>query len=141
MRRGEAEWLQILVRVFDHIFALHAAAVRSGQPQLTEQITHFQDACRGVVHRLGLTPFAAEPGEAFDAARHQVADANTKTPDEAVVAETVGSGYTFQGKLLRPAIVRLREAGAPASPLSAPSASSEPPAKESDDELPLGSPD
>src|SRR6516164_3526094 len=73
MRRGEAEWLQMLVRVFDHIFALHAAAVRSGQPQLAEQITHFQDACRGAVHRIGLTPFAAEPGEAFDAARHQVA--------------------------------------------------------------------
>jgi len=140
MRRGEAEWLQMLVRVFDHIFALHAAAVRSGQPQLAEQITHFQDACRGAVHRIGLTPFAAEPGEAFDAARHQVADSKTEPPDGAIVAETVGSGYTFQGKMLRPAIVRLQEAGAPAPP-RAPSPARENQAGAAEDELPLGPPD
>ena len=62
-RRGEAEWLQLLVRIFDHIFALHAAAARSGQPKLAEQITQFQNACRGTVRRIGLTPFLAEPGE------------------------------------------------------------------------------
>jgi len=140
MRRGEAEWLQMLVRVFDHIFALHAAAVRSGQPQLAEQITHFQDACRGAVHRIGLTPFAAEPGEAFDAARHQVADSKAEPPDGAIVAETVGSGYTFQGKMLRPAIVRLQEAGAPAPP-PAPSPARENQAGAAEDELPLGPPD
>ena len=140
MRRGEAEWLQMLVRVFDHIFALHAAAVRSGQPQLAEQITHFQDACRGAVHRIGLTPFAAEPGEAFDAARHQVADSKAEPPDGAIVAETVGSGYTFQGKMLRPAIVRLQEAGAPAPP-PAPSPARENQAGAAEDELPLDPPD
>ena len=112
MHRGEAEWLQMLVRIFDHIFALHAAAMRSGQPQLAEQITHFQNACRDTVRRIGLTPFVAEPGEAFDAERHQVADSKENPADGAVVAETIGSGYTFQGKLLRPAIVRLREAEA-----------------------------
>jgi molecular chaperone GrpE (heat shock protein) len=144
MHRGEAEWLQMLVRVFDHIFALHAAAVRSGQPQLVEQITHFQNGCRDTARRIGLAPFAAEPGEAFDAARHQVPPvpgSKTETPAGAVVAETIGSGYTFQGKMLRQAIVRLREANAPAPPPTAPSAASEPPAQESEDELPLGSPD
>jgi len=56
-----------------------------------------------------------------------------------VVAETIASGYTFQGKLLRPAVVRLREAGAPAAPPSLPSASVKPPARENEeDELPLG---
>jgi len=145
MHRGEAEWLQMLVRVFDHIFALHAAALRSGQPQLAEQITHFQNACRGTVRRIGLTPFAAEPGEAFDAGRHQVADSKGKPPDGAVVAETIASGYTFQGKLLRPAVVRLRETG-PRAASPADSASIELPTKENqaggqEDELPLGSPD
>ena len=142
MHRGEAEWLQVLVRVFDHIFALHAAAVRSGQPQLAEQITHFQNACHGTVRRIGLTPFAAEPGETYDAARHQVAEAKAKPPDGAVIAETIGSGYNFQGKLLRPAIVRLREAGAPGPATGSVSL----PAREDragvqEDELPLGSPD
>jgi len=135
MHRGEAEWLQMLVRVFDHIFALHAAAARSGQPQLAEQITHFQNGCRDTVRRIGLTPFTAEPGEAFDATRHQVPQvpgSKTEPPEGAVVAETIGSGYTFQGKLLRPAFVRLRGANVP---------SSAPPAQESENELPLGSPD
>jgi molecular chaperone GrpE (heat shock protein) len=141
LHRGETEWLQMLVHVFDHIFALHAAAVRSGQPKLADQITHFQNACRGTVRRIGLTPFAAEPGEAFDAARHQVADSKETSPTGAVVTETIGSGYTFQGKLLRPAIVRLREAGAPPAPPSLHSASIELPAKENEEgELPLGSP-
>jgi molecular chaperone GrpE (heat shock protein) len=141
LHRGEAEWLQMLVRIFDHIFALHAAAVRSGQPKLAEQITHFQNACRGTVRRIGLTPFAAGPDELFDAARHQVADSKEKPPAGAVVTETIGSGYTFQGKLLRPAVVRLREAAA-ATPPSLHSALIELPARENEgDELPLGTPD
>ena len=141
MRRGEAEWLQMLVRIFDHIFALHAAATRSGQPKLAEQITSFQNACRGSVRRIGLTPFAAEAGEAFDASRHQLADPKEKPPADAVVAEAIGSGYTFQGKLLRPAVVRLREAVI-AAPPSLHSDSLESPARESrENELPLGSPD
>ena len=109
LHRGEAEWLQMLVHVFDHVFVLHAAAASSGQPKLAGQITQFQNACRDTVRRIGLTPFAAEPGEPFDAARHQVAESKEKPPAGAVVAETIGSGYTFQGRLLRPAIVRLRQ--------------------------------
>jgi len=143
LRRGEAECLQMLVHIFDHIFALHAAAVRSGQPKLVEQITSFQNACRGTVRRIGLTPIAAEPGETFDAARHQVADSKEKPAADSVIAETIGSGYTFQGKLLRPAIVRLREAAAvTAAPPPLHSDPIESPAKENtEDELPLGSPD
>ena len=141
LRRGEAEWLQMLVHIFDHIFALHAAAVRSGQPKLAEQIASFQNACRGTVRRIGLTPFAAEPDEPFDAAKHQVADPKMKPASDAVVAGTIGCGYTFQGKLLRPAVVRLREPG-PATPPSLHSPSIELPTKESEEnELPLGSPD
>jgi len=142
MHRGETEWLQMLVRVFDHIFALHAAAIRSGQPQLAEQITHFQNACRDTVRRIGLTPFVAEPGETFDSVRHQVADSKNEPAEGAVVGETIGSGYNFQGKLLRPAIVRLREAGVPAPPLaSVPLPARENKAGTNEDELPLGPPD
>jgi molecular chaperone GrpE (heat shock protein) len=107
--RGEAEWLQVLVRILDHVFALHAAAVHSNQPQLAEQITHFQNACREVARRVGVTPFVAEPDEPFNPERHQALDAKSKPPADAAVAETVGVGYTFQGKLLRPALVRLKE--------------------------------
>ena len=115
LRRGELEWLQVLVHILDHIFALHTAAVRSGDAKFTAPITTFQNACRDTARRLGLTPFAAEPNEPFDAERHQVAGSKETPPAEAVVAETVGSGYTFQGRLLRPALVRLRGENSPAA--------------------------
>jgi len=30
LRRGELEWLQALVHILDHVFALHTAAMHSG---------------------------------------------------------------------------------------------------------------
>ena len=120
LHRGEAEWVQTLVRILDHVFALHAAAVRSSQPRVADQITQFQNTCRGTVRRIGLTAFVAEPNEAFAPDRHQLADAKQKPFDGAVVAETVASGYTFQGRLLRPAIVRLRDSATPAPAVTAP---------------------
>ena len=114
LRRGELEWLQVLVHILDHVFALHTAAMRSGDVKFAAPITTFQNACRDTARRLGLTPFAAEPNEPFDAERHQVAGSKETPPAGAVIAETVGSGYTFQGRLLRPALVRLRDRNAPA---------------------------
>ena len=108
-RRSEAEWLQIIVRMLDHTFALHAGAVRSGNPGVIRQIDLFQNACRDTARRVGLLPFIAEPGETFDAQRHQLVEADAKPEAHAVVAETLGAGYTFQGQLLRPAIVRLQD--------------------------------
>ena len=141
LHRGEAEWLQMLVHVFDHVFALHAAAANSGQPKLAEQITQFQNACRGTVRRIGLTPFAAEPDEPFDADRHQAAESKEKPPAGAVVAETIGSGYTFQGRLLRPAIVRLRQPELPATPPPKPAPMESPEEENVEGQLPLGAPD
>lgn len=121
LRRGEREWLQMLVRILDHVFALHSAAVRSKQPNaVVEQIGQFQNACRGTVRRIGLVSFVAEPQDTFDPERHQLADAKQKPFDGAVVAETIGAGYMFQGKLLRPALVRLREAPPPPPVTAAP---------------------
>ena len=114
LRRAEGEWLQVVARILDHIFALHTAAARAGQPELTEQIGNFQNACRDAARRVGLTPFNAAPDEKFDAERHR-AHGVEKPSDDAVVAETLAPGMTFQGRLIRPALVRLREASAPAA--------------------------
>ena len=111
LRRGESEWLQVLVRMLDHVFALHVGASRSGQPRLIEQVGHFQTACRDAARRVGLTPFTASEAEPFDAERHQLVGENATAPAGAVVGETVATGYTYQGRLLRPALVRLRENG------------------------------
>jgi molecular chaperone GrpE (heat shock protein) len=141
-RRGEAEWLQVLVRILDHVFALHAAAAHSGQPRLAEQLTQFQNACRDAARRIGLTPFAAALDEPFNAERHQAVGVESKPPTDAVVAETVGLGYTFQGRLLRPVLVRLRETNPPTAPAVEESVSTDPPAQENaGDQLSLQSPD
>jgi molecular chaperone GrpE (heat shock protein) len=112
LRRAEGDWLQVVVRILDHIFALHNAAARSGQPEVAEQISQFQNACRDAARRVGITPFSAEPDEKFDAQKHR-AHGVENPPAEAVVAETLAPGLTFQGRLIRPALVRLQVATAP----------------------------
>jgi molecular chaperone GrpE (heat shock protein) len=119
LHRSEAEWLQILVRILDQVFALHTAAVRTGDPNFAEPITNFQNACREIARRIGLVPFVAGLDEPFNPERHQVAGGKEKPPASAVVAETIGTGYTFQGKLLRPAIVRVREPNTAVKPIPA----------------------
>lgn len=115
LRRAESEWLQVSVRMLDHVYALHLGATRSGQPKLIEQLGQFQLACRDAARRVGLTPFSANPADLFDAEKHQVLEANGTPPAGASVAETLATGYTFQGRLLRPALVRLQENGHPAA--------------------------
>jgi molecular chaperone GrpE (heat shock protein) len=110
-RRAESEWLQVIVRMLDHVFALNVAASRSGNPSLSKQIDGFQNACRDAARRVGLIPFIAAPAEPFNAQVHQDMEENSKPADGALVNETVASGYTFQGRLLRPAIVRLQKNG------------------------------
>ena len=97
------------MRILDHVYSLHVAAVRSGEAKFAEPITQFQNACRGTARRLGLTPYVAEPDEPFNAERHQVASGQEKPADGWVVTETIATGYTFQGKILRPALVRTGE--------------------------------
>jgi len=107
LRRVEAEWLQVLVRMLDHVYALHVGAVRSSQPGLIDQVGNFQTACRDAARRVGLTPFTAREAEPFDEQRHQLVDSDSKAASGSTVAETIAAGYTFQGKLIRPALVRL----------------------------------
>jgi molecular chaperone GrpE (heat shock protein) len=115
LRRGENEWLQVLVTMLDHVYALHTGAVRSGDAKLAGPITNFQNACYDVARRLGLVPYAGAAGDPFNAERHKTLDGK-EPPAGAVIADTIGCGYTFQGQPLRPALVRVREAAAPARP-------------------------
>jgi molecular chaperone GrpE (heat shock protein) len=112
LRRAEGEWLQVVARILDHIFALHTAAVRTGQPELAEQIGGFQNACRDAARRVGLTPFSAAPAEKFDAQKFRAHGEENPAAD-AVIAETLSPGLTFQGRLIRPALVKLQSAVAP----------------------------
>jgi molecular chaperone GrpE (heat shock protein) len=111
LRRAEADWLQVLVRMMDHVYALHQGAVRSGQENVMEQVGHFQSACRDAVRRVGLTPIVAGAAEPYDGQRHQLVEGEGPARGGARIRETVAAGYTFQGKLLRPALVRLQTNG------------------------------
>jgi molecular chaperone GrpE (heat shock protein) len=108
LRRAEGDWVQVLVRMLDHVFALHQGAMRSGQPNLMEQVGNFHAACRDVARRVGLTPFAPAEADPFDPQRHQTVEGNGQPPSDALVGETIASGYTLQGRMIRPALVRLR---------------------------------
>ncbi len=114
LRRSEHEWLQVLVFMLDHIFALNKAAERSGQENLIKQLAHFQNSCRDAARRMGLIPILATPGEAFDAQKHQLAEG--ETAGSGVIGEVMASGYSFQSKLIRPVLVKLQAAAVEAGP-------------------------
>ena len=107
LHRAEGEWLQVVVRMLDHVYALYSAAARAGQPGLTEQLGQFQNACRDAARRVGVTPFEPAPGIAFDEKVHQLPD---ETPAAAGgrITQTLATGYTFQGQIIRRAIVLLQ---------------------------------
>jgi molecular chaperone GrpE (heat shock protein) len=110
LRRAEGEWLQMVVRILDHVFALASAAQRSGQQPLIAQIERFQTACRDTARRIGLVPILAKPSEAFDPQRHKWADGENPGAG-ATVSDTIATGFTFQGKVIRPVLVRLVQEG------------------------------
>jgi molecular chaperone GrpE (heat shock protein) len=114
LHRAETEWVQTVVRMLDHTYALHTAAVRSGKTALVQQLTQFQNAMREGARRLGLIPIIAEPGETFDAQKHQTAEAE-KPADGAPIYGTLATGYTFRGKLIRPVLVATQVPAAPAT--------------------------
>jgi len=119
LRRAEAEWLRVLAQVFDHIYALYTAGVRFGQPHLIEQLGNFQNACREAARRIGLAPLVVEPGTPFDPKLHQLPDPEAAAPEGARVAETLATGYTYQGQLVRPPLVSLQAAAPDSAPAPA----------------------
>ena len=114
LHRAEGDWLQVVVHTLDHVFALRMAAVRAGQTGLIEQLGNFQNACRDVARRIGLTAVEAAPGTPFDEAIHQVHEGQAPA-DGAVIAQMLATGYTYQGQLVRPVLVTLKSAN-PAAP-------------------------
>lgn len=108
LRRAEGDWLQVLVRLMDHVFALYSAAVRSGQQNLIEQLAHFQNACRDAARRVGLVPVMAGPETPFDANLHQLPDPDAAADEGAEIVELLAPGYSFQGQLIRRAVVAVK---------------------------------
>jgi len=106
LRRTEREWVEVLIGMLDHVYALHAAGVRSGKRPLIQQLTQFQHACRDVGRRVGLVPFEVEAGTPFDPEQHVRPDQESELPAGATVSETLATGYHFQGRLVRKPMVQ-----------------------------------
>ena len=109
LRRGERDWLQGVVRVLDHVFSLHKAALQSGQEKLIHQISNFKHAVTDVVRRMGLVQHNAELGATYNSELHQILNKENEQFNEAAVAETLAPGFTFQGRMVRLPLVKLVE--------------------------------
>lgn len=114
LRRTETDWLQVVARILDHVFALHNAAIRAGNPELVDQIGSFQNACRESARRIGLALFNVAPDEKFDPRVHR-AHGVENPPTDVLVAETLAPGISYQGRLVRHALVRLQNPDAAAT--------------------------
>ncbi|HUR46730.1 MAG TPA: nucleotide exchange factor GrpE [Candidatus Saccharimonadales bacterium] len=123
LRRSEAEWLHVVVRVLDHVYALYLAGVNSGQPNLLEQLSQFQHACRDAARRVGVTAFEPKPGEAYQEKTHQLADPKAQPTTGAQIAQVLAPGFSFQGQMIRQAVVILQPPVTSSQPLAKPEAS------------------
>lgn len=108
LRRGEQQWLQVLVHTLDHVNALYQAGARSGQPNLAAQLNAFQTACRDLARRVGLVPIDAEVDQPFDATQHDTVEGESQADGSAVIRQVVATGFSFQGQVLRKPIVVLK---------------------------------
>ncbi len=108
LRRSEVDWIQILVHILDQVFALHQAAVRSGKVPLIEQIGNFQSVCRDTARRIGLSCHVPETPQTFDEKLHQLLDGQPAPEPTAQIMEVVAAGYSYQGRVVRRALVRLQ---------------------------------
>lgn len=106
LRRGEGDFLQVLVHLLDHVFALFGAAVRSGQQPVIQQVGQFRAACLDTVRRLGLIAHEARPGDEYDARYHQTPDGKEPAPGTKVAA-TIAAGYSYQSQPVRRILVAL----------------------------------
>jgi molecular chaperone GrpE (heat shock protein) len=75
---------------------------------LIEQLGNFQTACRDVARRIGLVPFTPAVNDRFDSKCHESSDSQAMPVTDARVRDTIATGFTYQGKLLRPALVSLQ---------------------------------
>ncbi len=109
LKRSEQDWGGIVVGQLDLVYRLRESAILSGKKQFIETMTSFQAQCRDVARRVGLTAYDAEEGAAFDPEQHQLADVDTKPGEKAKVAATKLPGFKLQGRLVRKAVVALKD--------------------------------
>jgi molecular chaperone GrpE (heat shock protein) len=115
LRRMEADWIQVVVRLLDHTYALHRAAERSTQRSVAEQTALFQNSCRDVARRMGLIPLIPALNDPFDSKLHHLPESQPEPAVGAQIRDILATGFTYQGRLIRPAMVVLHQSSGPSA--------------------------
>jgi molecular chaperone GrpE len=90
--------------------ALGAARAEAGSTPLLEGIEMIARLFRSVLEKAGVRPMEAL-GQPFDPAYHQaVAQVETSQGDAGLVVEEIQKGYLIEGRVLRPAMVKVSRA-------------------------------
>jgi molecular chaperone GrpE len=90
--------------------ALVAARAETGSTPLLEGIEMIARLFRSVLEKAGVRPMEAL-GQPFDPACHQaVAQVETSQGDAGLVVEEIQKGYLIEGRVLRPAMVKVSRA-------------------------------
>jgi molecular chaperone GrpE (heat shock protein) len=129
LHRSENEWLHVVVRLLDHTYALYRAAERSAQRTLIDQMGLFQNSCRDTARRMGLIPLVPEVDDVFDPQLHHLPESEAKPALGAQIRDILATGFTYQGRLIRPAMVVLHQPaveGSEPEAVGAPNGSAEP---------------
>jgi molecular chaperone GrpE len=93
------EWLEVLDTV------QRALALEAHHPELASGFRELLDQLDGILARHGVTRFG-EPGERFDAERHEaVGVIPSRSHPAGTIVDVARSGYAADGRLLRPAQV------------------------------------
>jgi molecular chaperone GrpE len=122
MAREKAEFLKFaheglildFLPVLDNLErALDAARAEAGSTPLLEGIEMIVRLFRSVLEKAGVRPMEAL-GQLFDPAYHQaVAQVETSQGDANRVVEEIQRGYLIEGRVLRPAMVKVSRAVSP----------------------------
>ena len=112
VQEGNEKLLKELLPVLDDFdLALQAARQSQSYEQLIGGVQAVQRKFSEAIMRQGVAPIETV-GEPFDPDVHEavMVDEGTDAPDETVTAE-LRKGYTFHGRVMRPALVKVAKSG------------------------------
>jgi molecular chaperone GrpE len=93
--------------------AVSAARGEAGPTPLVEGLEMIGRLFRSVLEKAGVKPMETK-GQAFDPAFHQaVAQVETSSGESNLVVEEIQKGYLIEGRVLRPAMVKISRAASP----------------------------
>ena len=119
MVREKAEFLKFaheglileILPILDNLErAMASARAEAGSTPLLEGLEMIARLFRSVLEKAGVTPMEAL-GQPFDPGYHQaVAQVESSDPDANLVVEEIQKGYLIEGRVLRPAMVKVSRA-------------------------------